>query len=381
MTAFDPWATATPSQKEVLAYVQQRAKDGERAFVYWMGGVRSGKSFGACLALLEHLSSRENETYMVLSYTASQGLAIFGRELCRIAEVMDLAPKLTRGANPRLSFKENTCEVLFKGADKEGRDRAIQGLTLSGLVADEVPNLHRATLHQAEARVSGHGGLRIYTSNKTSPYHWTTKYYHDRLKDGALDGLLIDSVVADNANVDTAFVEERAGEFTGDTLTRFIENEFTLDEPPIYKPGMELGEVKGEPSYTAIYGHATGFEVLSTVKVRERLCVTAAASYGAYQDLAEVLTPGVPFLVNNEQPLLARQIRTAGETVRGYRSDFDPRLMEVIKDACRQELLWVSDKIQGLWEAIHCYSRPGVYHWPIIHALEALAYPLRSHVS
>lgn len=381
MTGFDPWANATPSQRKVMAYLQDRMERGERSFIYWMGGVRSGKSFGACLALLEHLSSRENESYMVLAFTASQGLSIFGRELCRIADAMELGPKLTRGANPRLTFKDNTCEILFKGADKTGRDRAIQGMTLAGLVADEVPNLHRETLHQAEARVSGHAGLRIYTSNKTSPYHWSTKYYHNRLKDGSLDGLLVDSVVADNANVDAAFVEERANEYTGDTLTRFIENEFTLDEPPIYKPAMLMGKVKGKPSYTAIYGHATGFEVLSTVEVRQKLHVTAAASYGAYQDMAEVLDPGVPFLVNNEQPLLARHIRSLGQQVRGYRSDFDPRLMEVLKAACRRELLWVSDQVQGLWEAIHCYSRPGVYHWPIIHALEALGYPLRNHVS
>ena len=381
MTVFDPWANATPSQRQVLAYLQERMAANERAFVYWMGGVRSGKSFGACMAVLEHLSSRENETYMVLAYTASQGVSIFGREMMRIAEAMDLEPKLTRGATPRLTFRQNSCEVLFRGADKTGRDRAIQGLTLSGLVADEVPNLHRETLHQAEARVSGSGGLRIYTSNKTSPYHWSTKYYHDRLQDGSLEGLLVDSVVGDNTNVDIAFVEERANEFTGDTLTRFIENEFTLDEPPIYRPCMEMGTVKGKPSYTAIYGHATGYEVLSTVEVRDRLYVTTAASYGAYQDLSEVLTTGVPFLVNNEQPYLARRIRAMGQEVRGYRSEFDPRLMEVVKDACRQELLWISDRIQGLWEAVNCYSRPGVYTWPIVHALEALAYPLRSNVS
>ena len=381
MTAFDPWAKATPSQKKVLKYLQKQITDGQRSFVYWMGGVRSGKSFGACMALLEHLSDRQNETYMVLSYTASQGLAIFGKELVRIAEAMELEPRLTRGSNPRLTFKENSCEILFKGADKEGRDRAIQGLTLAGLVADEVPNLHRATLHQAEARVSGHAGMRIYTSNKTSPYHWTTKYYHDRLKKDELEGLLIDSVVADNMNVDNAFIEERAGEFTGQTLTRFMQNEFTLDLPPIYRPGMECSKLEDKPAFTALYGHATGYEVLTAMWKQSRLIVTQAASYGAYSDLEEVLQGNQMFLVNNTQPLMARDLRNKGMAVRGYRDGFDARLMEVLKAACRQNLLWVSNEVQGLWEAINCYSKPGVYTWPIIHALEALAYPLRSHVS
>lgn len=381
MTVFDPWAKATPSQKEVLKYLQKQLANNERSFIFWMGGVRSGKSFGACMALLEHLSTREGEKYMVLAYTASQGLSIFGNELERIATAMDLEPKLYRGmANPRIVFS-NKCEILFKGADKEGRDKAIQGLTLSGLIADEVPNLHRATLHQAEARVSGLAGVRIYTSNKTSPYHWSTKYYHDRLKSKELDGLLIDSTVADNQNVDGSFIEERANEFTGQTLTRFMQNEFTLDAAPIYRPGLELKTVKEEASYTAIYGHATGYEVLSAAWVGSCLSIVQAASYGAYGDLNEALQGRQTFLVNASQTLLARTLRAKGKAVRGYGDHYDPRLMEVIKAACQKEILWVSDRVQGLWEAINSYSKPGVYDWPIVRALEALAYPLRPHVS
>ena len=379
---FDPWATATPSQREVLAYVRKRMASGERSFVYWLGGVRSGKSFGACLALLEHLSARDGETYMVLAFTATQGVNIFGKEMTRIAETMELGPKLTRGANPRLHFKNNNCEVLFKGADKEGRDKSIQGLTLSGLVVDEVPNLHRQTVHQAEARVSGRAGLRVYTSNKTSPYHWSTKYYHDRLKNGALDGLLVDSSVADNLNVDSEFVEERANEFTGNTLTRFIENEFTLDLPSIYQPCLELGKMEGSyQGYTSIYGHAVGYEVLSAVWDAGALKVIRAASYPTLDGLWEAIGKNRTFLLNSNQPLLARKLRARDCTVRGYRDAFDPCLMEVIKTACRQRLLWVSSEAQGLWEAVQCYSKPGVYHWPVIHAFEALAHPLRAHVS
>ena len=377
---FDPWATATPSQKKVLAHVRQRQEAGERSFIYWMGGVRSGKSFGACLALLEHLKNREGEAYMVLAFTAHQATTIFGRELERIARAMGLAPKLTRGALPRLTFKDNTCEVLFKGADKEGRDKAIQGLTLAGLVVDEVPNLHRPTVHQAEARVSGRAGIRIYTSNKTSPYHWTTKYYHDRLKSGEIDGLMVDSVVADNANVDAAFVEERANEFTGSTLTRFINNEFTLDAPPIYQPCMEMGAVKKATAWTAVYGHATGFEVLTASWDAAALKVTAAAS--VKQDTLEAaLSGGSAVLVNANQPLLARRLRAMDRTVRAFREEFDPVIMEIIKQACARHLLWICDGAQGLWEAVNCYSKPGVYEWPIIRAFEALAHPLRTHVS
>ena len=164
-------ATSTPSQKEAWNYTAN-LKPNERGFIYWMGGVRSGKSFGSVMCLLEHMRTRKDKTYMVLCYTQSQGLTIFGKEIEKQAKTMKIECKVNRSAaNPRVVFKDSGNEILFKGADKIGRDRNIQGLTLDGLIADEIPLLNKDALHQAEARVSGIGGIRIYTSNKTTPYH------------------------------------------------------------------------------------------------------------------------------------------------------------------------------------------------------------------
>ena len=372
----------TPSQKEVVQYVRSKNKSMERGFVYWMGGVRSGKSYGSCIAMLEHLSKRQDKVYMVLSYTAKQGLTIFASVLESLAEQYGLEAKVSRGmSNPCIRFS-NGCEVLFKGADKEGRDKAIQGLTLSGLIADEVPNLHRPTLHQAEARVSDPGGLRIYTSNKTSLYHWSTKYYHNRLKDGSLDGLLIDSHVQDNQHVDKAYREERANEYTGATLTRFMENEFAMDRPNIYRPVMDTTPRDPTvPDITAIYGHATGYELLAGSWDGGVLTIFHAASHGAYADLDQALAPNAVYLVNSSQTLLARRLRTMGKAVRGYADAFLTVHMEVIKAACRAEVLAIHESASGLWEAIHCYHAPGQYDYPIVKAFEALSHPLRSHVS
>ena len=372
----------TPSQKEVLQYVRSKNKANERGFVYWMGGVRSGKSYGSCIALMEHLSKRQDKVYMVLSYTAKQGLTIFASVLESLAEQYGLEAKVSRGmSNPCIRFS-NGCEVLFKGADKEGRDKAIQGLTLSGLVADEIPNLHRPTLHQAEARVSDAGGLRIYTSNKTTPYHWSTKYYHNRLKAGSLDGLLIDSHVADNPHVDKAYREERANEYTGATLTRFMDNEFTLDKPNIYRPVMDtIPREPTKPDITAIYGHPTGYELIAGAWNDNVFTIFYAASFGAYADMGEALKPDALYMVNSGQTLLARRLQAMGHAVRGYADAFQTIHMEVLKAACLKQILAIHENASGLWEAIHCYHAAGYYEYPIVKAFESLAYPLRSHVS
>lgn len=372
----------TPSQDKVLAYVRARLAANERGFIYWMGGVRSGKSYGSCMALVEHLAQRKNKVYMVLAYTAKQGLTVFGNALMEIAEAAGIKGKLNRGmTNPHIHF-ENGCEVLFRGADKEGRDKAIQGLTLSGLVVDEVPNLHRATIHQAEARVSDLGALRIYTSNKTSPYHWSTKYYHDRMVRGEIEGLLIDSHVQDNMNVDASYREERANEFTGNTLRRFMDNEFTLDNPAIYQPNQFKKRIKkGEPDWTVVYGHSSGYEVLCARWIGGQLVVYQANSIGAYERIAPVLKAEGTFLLNSTQALLARQLRGMGKSVRGFCDHFEPFYMEIIKEACRRKILWISKQSSSLWEAVETYCTEGCYDYPIVKAFEALAFPLQNHVS
>ena len=371
---------ATPSQRQVMEYVQARHKAGERGMVWWMGGVRAGKSFGACIAMLEHQRHRTGKQYMVLAYTAGQAINVFGTAMERIAAEMGYETKLNRSAaNPRLLIKDNGNEFLFRGADKAGRDRAIQGLTLSGLIVDETPNLMRDTVHQAEARVSGHGGLRIYTANKTSPFHWTTKYYLERLTAKSIDGLVVDCTMADNPHIDSAFASERAGEFTGDTLTRFIGNEFTLDRPPIYRPGMgPPPEASPGKTLISLYGHPGGYECIEAQWLGQTLMVTGATSCGAYEDLP---IQHEEVLLNGHQGLLARRLRRHGIAVKGYREGHVPANMAILQEACKRSLLWVTMEAASLWEAIQTYSVPGRYDWPAMVAFEALALPLRSHVS
>ena len=375
-----PMKDSTPSQRKVLKYVTDRHKKGERGMVWWMGGVRAGKSFGSCIAMMEHQRHREGKQYMVLAYTAGQAMNVFGTALETIASTMGFETKMSRAAaNPRLVILDTGNEFLFRGADKAGRDKAIQGLTLSGLIVDETPNLMRETIHQAEARVSGHGGLRIYTSNKTSPFHWTTKYYLERLTKKVIDGLVVDCTMEENPHIDADFATERAGEFTGETLTRFISNEFTLDRPPIYRPGMGLPpEAPDGKRILSLYGHPGGYECIEAVWKGKALFVTRAASATAYDDLP--VDDGY-VLLNAGQGLLARDLRRQGKVVRGYQDGFQNSRLTILQKACKRSMLWVAMEAGGLWEAIQTYGVAGRYDWPIMNAFEALALPMRTYVS
>ena len=370
----------TPSQHKAMAYTVAKAEAGERGFIYWLGGVRSGKSFGATLCLCESMRLRDTPgLYLVLGFTQSQLQAIYGRYFTVIGEAMGFEVKVTGGASPRVRLGSH--EVLFKGAGVAGKDKAIQGLTLDGLIIDELPLLDRDTVHQAEARVSGRGGLRIYTSNKTSKYHWTCKYYLDRLRERLIQGIVLDSVVADNPHIDDDYVEERKDEYQGNTLTRFIENEFTLDKPPIYTVVQGLADGRVKQQVVSIFGHSHGFEYLVAERRADRLQVVRCQSLSRYGvDWGKMVAGLAPctVLLNSGESVLARQLRGMnGVAVRGYREGAGS-FVQFLQTACDRQSLWVDDVgAPGIMEAILTYHTPGQYTMPIMQAFDALALVLR----
>ena len=380
---------STPGQRTVLKAVKKAVRESARLFVYWVGGVRSGKSFGAAMAFMEHQQYRNNRQYLILAYTQNQAISIYGNYFKTIGEAMNLTVKVVSGARARITVEETGNTFFIKGADVQGRDKALQGLTVDGLLADEIVLLDRNTLHQAEARVSGSAGLRIYTSNKANEYHWTAKYYLNRIKDGSIDGMVVDSPVQDNPHIDQDYIAERENEFQGNTLRRFMENEFTLDGNPIYNIGIGQLEHQDARPYLAVYSEPTGNHII-TAELRLNHGETVLQLLNGWfldtsKDVAQWIedrySEELPtVLLNHEAPLLARWLRRKGIPLQAYRSGWNPRVAEILTKACSQGRIWVNEEDHGLIEAIRTHYKPEDYQFPIMLALEGFASVLRAFV-
>ena len=285
-------------------------------------------------------------------------------------------------------------KFLFRGADSERKAAAIQGLTVHGLLADEVGNLNRQTVHQAEARCSEGGALRVYTTNKTSPHHWTTKYYADRLREHAIKGLLLDCSLEDNPHVQTDYLEEREAEYEGETLDRFIRNEFTLDDEPLYRiPTVDPAEYvvdAGLCSYALVYAHDSGAELVTVEQTgAPRYTITGARSYTQEQGVSKLIEDlAVPamniVLINSDAVYASRQFRQAKVAdIRAYCQPgygTDAWRIAVMQEAIRQDLLAVDQRsAKHLLEPLDLYSadRAGRPEHPIINAVESMADILR----
>ena len=379
-----PLETCTPSQLEAIDYVKDCIESNGRGLLYWLGGVRSGKSFGSTILMLEHARHRRDCKYIILGYTAPQMIEIYVPYFKKIGEMMGLDIKVSRAlGNQKITIKDNNVDFLIRGADRPEKAGTIQGLTLEGMLADEVALLDRDTLHQAEARLSGDGAFRAYTSNKTSPYHWSTKYYIDRIREKAINGKLLDCVVNDNPHVNTDYVNERRKEFTGDTLTRFIDNKFTLDATPIYKVSTHfiseediIKQAGHKRALSFIFAHEVGYEVIQAYLLNGDMFIFRGISSARYVELSEAKI-GKPdnrtVFVNCNHPTFGQWLQRSGYKTAGYLPDFKQWKLQTIQNCCADSRIMVDRNCSDLMEAIMTYSKPGYYEMPIMVAFEGMA--------
>ena len=373
----------TKTQQEALNYISQNK--GKRRFIYWQGGVRSGKSYGSAMGMLEHaLESPGDKLYIILAYTSPQGMTIYSPYFQTLAKQQGLDCVVRRGTyDPHImiTHDQGSAKFMIRGADNDAKASAIQGLTIHGLLADEVANLNRATLHQAEARISEPGALRLYTSNKTSPYHWSTKYYVDRLQEGLIDGVILDSQTSDNKNVDNAYLEERKSEYQGDTLARFIDNKYTLDARPLYKAsiyGYEANETINEESYCFIHKSPTGFDILRSQEDCDgRIIIVSGKSCDGF-DEDDIGNPATTRCwINSGQQYTPDWFHSRNYLLNTYLNGYKEWKLQVIQQAFESGKLNVAHDCATMLEAINMYSIPGKPEYQIIHALEGMSDMLR----
>lgn len=383
----------TTGQHKALAAVNKAVANKQRLLLWWMGGVRSGKSYGTTLCFLEHQRTRVNAQYLILAYTQNQALKIFGKYFKEIGEAMGFTVRITQGSQPLIQVwpcgtpwkrgMEGGNQFIIKGADAVGRDRNIQGLTIDGLLCDELPLLERNTVHQAEARVSKPGGLRIYTSNKTHEYHWTVKYYVNRIKSGEIEGLVIDSPIQENQHIDNDYVKERCMEFKGNTLARFMNNQFTLEAPPIYDVKFDEGKSFGGKLVISIYGHPNGYEIMFG-RMTNKLYLESVWSLPTSTDVVAFIkeqkgrTKIDRIMLNKSQTILARWLRRERWPVTGYNGTGDSRVQEPLLKACSRGMVTMDSNSINLVEAVKTHHNPATYDFPCIVAMEALGYCVRS---
>ena len=199
------------------------------------GAVRSGKTLAMVLGFfLWSMATYENEVFALCGKTVGalrRNIVIhLPRWLAGVARVTENRSenKLTitdsRG-------RKNTY-YLFGGQD-ESAASVIQGITLAGVLLDEVVLMPRSFVEQACARCSVKGSKMWFSCNPGSPEHWFYKEWICGARQK--NALCLPFTMADNPSLDPAIRQRYEALYTGVFYRRFVLGHWCGAEGLVYE--------------------------------------------------------------------------------------------------------------------------------------------------
>ena len=125
---------------------------------------------------------------------------------------------------------ENTY-YLF-GGENESSYKLIQGITLAGVLLDEVALMPRSFVEQACARCSVAGSKLWFNCNPAGPEHWFYKEWVQKCRDKNI--LRLHFTMADNPGLDPVIRKRYESLYTGVFYRRYILGQWCMAEGLIY---------------------------------------------------------------------------------------------------------------------------------------------------
>ncbi len=223
----------SPKQKQLLTWwcsPNTRAHDA----VICDGAVRSGKTLCMGLSFL----------FWAMACFQSQGFALCGKTIQSVRRNLlreqlpllrqlgfECREQISRNQlTVRLGGRENTF-YLFGGKD-EGSADLIQGLTLAGVLLDEVVLMPRSFVEQACARCSVEGAKLWFSCNPEGPEHWFYREWICPVRER--NALYLHFTMADNPSLSPQVRSRYEKMFHGTFYRRFVLGEWVAPEGLVY---------------------------------------------------------------------------------------------------------------------------------------------------
>ncbi|WP_316609980.1 PBSX family phage terminase large subunit [uncultured Ruminococcus sp.] len=262
--------TFSRKQRRVLSWWHRKSRDFDRDAIICDGSVRSGKTF--CMSL----------SFVIWSfYFGGNGdFAICGktiRSLRRnmITPITALLQSLGFSCEEKLS--QNLLLVTYRGRTNRfylfgGKDEAsaalIQGMTLSGVLFDEVALMPRSFVEQALARCSVDGSRFWFNCNPEHPEHW----FHLEWIKGAeqKNALYLHFTMDDNPSLSEEVKRRYESLYSGVFYERFVKGKWVAVHGAVYPFMADEKYYYGVPSGDFIRAVAVDPSAASFIEVIRR---------------------------------------------------------------------------------------------------------------
>ncbi len=136
------------------------------------------------------------------------------------------------GSYADISAGGRTNRFYFFGGKDEGSAALIQGITLSGVMLDEVVLMPRSFVEQALARCSVSGSKIWFSCNPSYPYHWFYREWILRAREK--NALYLHFTMDDNPSLSEEVRERYKRLYSGTFYDRFVLGKWVAAEGLVY---------------------------------------------------------------------------------------------------------------------------------------------------
>ena len=191
------------------------------------GAVRSSKTITALMRWAEWLPEAPHGTLMVsgkTERTVKQNL---------VDPLLDIFPARYvhySAGNHELNFLGR--KHIIVGANDERAETKIRGVTLAGVLGDEITLWAESFFKMSLSRMSVPGAVFLGTTNPDSPVHWLNAEYLQRADELGLSR--VQFTLRDNPYLSPEFVEALSLEYVGLWRKRYIEGLWVVAEGAVY---------------------------------------------------------------------------------------------------------------------------------------------------
>ncbi len=230
-------------QKQVLTWWLPESPVHDMDGIIADGSIRSGKTVSMALSfVMWAMESFEEQNFAMCGKT----IGSFRRNVLLVLKLM----LKSRGYNLKDHRADNMVEIhfgsrvnyfyIFGGKDESSQD-LIQGITLAGVLFDEVALMPESFVNQATGRCSVSGSKFWFNCNPDGPYHWFKTNWIDRAKDKGL--LYLHFTMDDNLSLTEHIKKRYASLYSGVFYQRYILGLWVVAEGIIYDMFSEAKHV------------------------------------------------------------------------------------------------------------------------------------------
>ncbi len=198
------------------------------------GAIRSGKTLCMSISFVAWaMASFKNSSFAICGKTITSLKRNVTTPLIRFLKELGFCCVERASKNYiDVSFKGASNRFYFFGGKDEASASLIQGITLSGVMLDEVALMPRSFVEQSLARCSVSGSKLWFNCNPEHPYHWFYREWIQKAR--SKNALYLHFTMDDNPSLSNAIKRRYNSLYSGVFYERFILGKWTAVTGLVY---------------------------------------------------------------------------------------------------------------------------------------------------